>query len=191
MNPNDEVNPYAAPATLDPASQNANTSAVAVRKVHLSHEASVKSFGFLYYIGAVIMMIAGTLAISGALFHGMDLPQGQLVTGILGGLYFLFGSLQFWIGRGLRSLNQVGKVGGTIFGAIGLIGFPVGTILSGYLLYLLWSRKGAMVFSDRYKEIIAETPEIKYKTSIIVWVFLGLLVLAFLIMFVGLLLTAR
>lgn len=32
-----------------------------------------------------------------------------------------------------------------------------------------------MVFSPYYKEIISQTPHIKYKTSIVVWIFLGLL----------------
>ena len=45
------------------------------------------------------------------------------------------------------------------------------------VLYLIFSKKGAMVFSDEYKEIIRQTPEMKYRTSIVVWIFLGLLVL--------------
>ncbi len=33
-----------------------------------------------------------------------------------------------------------------------------------------------MVLSDRYEEIIQGTPYIKYKTSIIVWIFLFILI---------------
>ena len=32
-----------------------------------------------------------------------------------------------------------------------------------------------MVFSDEYRSIIDQTPHIKYKTSIIVWIFLFIL----------------
>lgn len=38
-----------------------------------------------------------------------------------------------------------------------------------------------MVFSPQYKEVIRQTPHIKYKTSIIVLVLLGILVLFILI----------
>ncbi len=60
--------------------------------------------------------------------------------------------------------------------AIGLLGFPCGTVISAYLLYLLFSPKGELVFSDPYEEIIQGTPHIKYKTSIIVWIFLFILI---------------
>ena len=46
----------------------------------------------------------------------------------------------------------------------------------------MWSEKGNVVFSDHYKEVIAATPHVRYKTSIIVWI----LVIAFLtIMAIG------
>jgi hypothetical protein len=58
---------------------------------------------------------------------------------------------------------------------LGLIGFPIGTLISVYFLYLLLSQKGAYVFSPEYAQVIAATPHIQYKTSIVVWIFLGLL----------------
>jgi len=36
-----------------------------------------------------------------------------------------------------------------------------------------------MIVSDEYNEIIRQTPEMKYRTSIVVWIFLGLLLLLF------------
>jgi hypothetical protein len=33
------------------------------------------------------------------------------------------------------------------------------------------------VFSEEYQRVIAETPHIKYRTSIVVWILLGLLLL--------------
>ena len=61
--------------------------------------------------------------------------------------------------------------------ALGLLSFPVGTIINGYILYLLFSKKGERVFSADYQAIVDATPHIKYKTSIIVWIFLVLLLL--------------
>jgi hypothetical protein len=33
-----------------------------------------------------------------------------------------------------------------------------------------------MVLSEQYQQVIAQTEHIKYKTSIVVWIFLGLIV---------------
>jgi hypothetical protein len=46
-----------------------------------------------------------------------------------------------------------------------------------YILYLLFSKKGATVFSEEYQRVIAATPEIKYRTSIVIWILLALLLL--------------
>ena len=59
---------------------------------------------------------------------------------------------------------------------VGLIGFPIGTLISGYILYLLWGKKGRVIFSPEYQAVIAATPHVKYKTSIVVWILLGLVV---------------
>jgi len=41
-----------------------------------------------------------------------------------------------------------------------------------------------MVFSEEYREVIAQTPHIKYKTSTIVWILLFIL-LAFIALGIG------
>ena len=63
-----------------------------------------------------------------------------------------------------------------ILAGIGLIGFPIGTLISAYILYLLGSQKGVQVFSDEYAEVIAATPHIKYRSSKLVIVLVVLLV---------------
>ena len=45
------------------------------------------------------------------------------------------------------------------------------------LTLTLFSAKGKMVFSEEYKGVIAETPHIKYRSSIVTWILLGLLVI--------------
>ena len=45
-------NPYAAPAA-PVADVGANAEAEAIRRAHISHEASVKAVGLLYYLGGV------------------------------------------------------------------------------------------------------------------------------------------
>ena len=92
-----------------------------------------------------------------------------------------------WVGFGLRKLKRKVRYAAVGLAALGLIGFPVGTVISVYILYLLLSRKGEMVFSAQYADVVKATPHIKYRTSVIVWIvivsFLALLLAAVLFPF--------
>ncbi len=109
---------------------------------------------------------------------------------IVGVIVFLLGVAQMAVGSGFRRLALWSKIPGAILAAIGMLLFPIGTLINGYVLYLLLSAKGSMVFSPEYKEVIFQTPHMKYKTSIVVWVFVGLLALLFVIAIVAALFNA-
>ncbi|MGB8356488.1 MAG: DUF4339 domain-containing protein [Chthoniobacteraceae bacterium] len=153
------------------------------RKTYLNHEASVKSIGLLYYIAAIVMTLAvlgfGFVAVSAFKGHAapnhsnmnQPLPFQIGVTVAIA----LFAWLYFWLGAGMRSLNPKAKGPAVVLAVIGLLGFPLGTLINAYILYLLLSEKGKMVFSPEYKAVIEATPHIKYKTSIVVWIFVILL----------------
>ncbi len=151
--------------------------AVEIRTKHINHEAGVKSIGTLYYLGAIGVIVAGFAG----LFTGAVLFPGFGKDGMAGMIFAVFllalGGLQFWLARGLRGLKSWARIPTGVLAVLGLLGFPFGTLINAYILYLLFSKKGNMVFSDEYQGVIAATPEIKAKTSIIVWIFLGLLVL--------------
>lgn len=139
------------------------------RKEYLKHEASVKSIGVLYYLGAIIIVLLGVAnAIAGV-------AQSEPVPVLVGLVLLALGVGQFWVGTGLRRLKKWARIPTGILSGIGLLGIPIGTIINAYILYLVFSRKGAMVFSEEYQEVIRQTPHIKYRTSIIVWIFLGLI----------------
>ncbi|MFZ4083033.1 MAG: hypothetical protein ACOYKN_17525 [Pirellula sp.] len=154
-----------------------------VRKSHLSHEANLQGFGCLYTFGGILGIFVGLFSVArgvsilaGGLPQNLADPASEGLVGALIGLVVLAISVvQLMAGRSLRTLNPKGKMLAVIVTAIGLLN-PCGIPIFGYLLYLLLSAKGEMVFSDRYKEIIQATPHIKYKTSIIVWIFLFLLI---------------
>lgn len=168
------VNPYAAPAARV-EDTGANPEAEAIRKAHLNHEASIKAVGALYYLGG-LMMAASVVAVlmPGAKAYGVGMAA----------FLFLVGAIQFAAGWGVRAFRPWGRVVGIILSVIGLIGFPIGTLISAYILYLFLSKKGRTIFSPDYQDVIAATPHVKYKTSIIVWIFLAL-VLAFIVIAVG------
>jgi uncharacterized BrkB/YihY/UPF0761 family membrane protein len=74
----------------------------------------------------------------------------------------------------------------TILSIIGLVGIPVGTLINGWILYLIHCKKGQTILSPGYQDIIAATPHVKYRRSVGDWIALGL-VLAILLGIVGLL----
>jgi hypothetical protein len=169
----DQINPYAPTATsgfVTPELSDAET----LRKTHLNHEASIKAIGTLYLLGAILLVPMGLLIIVGALFAEQQGPDVAMI--VVGLIYLAIGLVEGYAGLGLRRLTNAGRNLGIIFAAIGLIGFPIGTLISAYILYLLLSQKGKVVFSDHYRQVIAQTPHIKYKTSIVVWILLGLVV---------------
>jgi len=163
---NSAFNPYAAPAApVEDVS--ANAEAEAIRKAHISHEASIKAVGLLYYLGGIGVTLAALAGLAGAK------DASVAVTLLLIGL----GVGQFFAGWGVRALRPWGRIVGCILSAIGLIGFPIGTLINGYILYLFLSKKGRTIFAPEYQDVIAATPHVKYRTSIIVWIFLALVVL--------------
>ena len=162
------VNPYAAPAArVDDVP--ANAEAEAIRREHINTEASLKAVGFLYYLGGVLVLVAGIVSLGGR-------PTGDDNPAVIGALLIALSVAQAFAGYGVRALLRWGRVLGCILSAIGLLGFPFGTLINGYILYLFLSKKGRTVFSPEYKDVIASTPHVKYRTSIIVWIFLALLV---------------
>jgi len=146
-----------------------------IRKAHIKHEASVQSVGVLYYLGGALVVCIGAFA----LFAGFSGRQSSdAITAVLGSAFLLaLGAGQFWVGTGLRRLQKWARIPTGILSGLGLLGFPLGTIINAYILYLIFSSKGKTVFSDEYQAVIRQTPHIKYRTSIVIWICFGILLL--------------
>ncbi|MEO5713517.1 MAG: hypothetical protein ABIT37_08500 [Luteolibacter sp.] len=165
-------NPYQAPQTFE-ISETQTTDAEAIRQTHIRTEASIKSVGILYWLAAVAVVIAGIPIITAAIRHN-DVTALQLAAGF--GLLAL-GILQFIVGFEIRRLKGWARIAVGVLSGIGLLGFPVGTVINAYILFLLFGKKGRMIFSAPYKDIIAATPHVKYRTSKWVWIILIVVVL--------------
>jgi len=176
----DAPNPFQSPLSDEKLATQPESDAERVRQEHLSLEASIQSMGLLYYIGAIlfgIYCLVLFVALIAALFKSNNAVDPILVLSFAA-LVALAGAvayLNFWVGRGLRKLDIRVRTPAIVLSVIGLIGIPIGTIISGYFLWLLLSAKGKYVLSPEYQSVIEQTPHIKYKTSIIVWIFLGIL----------------
>lgn len=170
------ANPYAPPLGSAAAVAPEPSGAAVIRRQYLNHEAAVKSVGVLYYIGAVFILALGGMALYAALT--MDVPELADRAFQIGVsfAYLMLGTVQAATGYGLRRLQRWSRPIAIVFSILGLFAFPLGTIISGYILYLLLSHKGGIVFSDHYHQVIARTPEIKYKSSFLVLLLLAILI---------------
>jgi len=169
-----EHNPFAAPQTMDYAADFDTRPAAIIRQQYLSHEASVQSVGSLYILGCLLTLVGGGLmtymymVLSSSVQNNPVVEMGLLLVGL--------GVAQGFLGYGLSKLKRWARIPASLFAGLGLLAFPIGTLINGYILYLLLSAKGNVVFSAEYREIIGQTPEIKYRTSKILWFFLFLLI---------------
>ncbi|HAV64940.1 MAG TPA: hypothetical protein DCY13_21535 [Verrucomicrobiales bacterium] len=156
----------------------AGSEAEQIRQDHINHEASVKAVGILYLIGGTFGLIGslGLFVMLSSTTTGDGPAESVVFTGGVAAVLLVFCGVQFAAGLGLRRLRNWARIVAAILSALGLLSFPVGTLINGYILYLLLSKKGQMVFSEEYRQIIAQTPHIRYRTSTIVWIVLGILV---------------
>lgn len=195
-------NPYA-PASVAPGGYVTGqmfdiADAEVIRKQHLNHEASIQGMGSLYLLGGFFgsllglgyggMGIAAMSGVAGVIpDDGTPGPSPAIMGGVFVGMgvfVLAVAMAQFYAGWTMRKLDPKGKIVAIIVTAIGLLGFPCGTLLSAYTLYLLLSAKGEFIYSPQYKEIIAATPHIKYR-SIIAWVLLAVILLVVVLLFVA------
>lgn len=181
------ANPYAVSTTsLADAGMGGGGDAVAIRKRYLSHEASIKSIGLLYWLGGIVGLILAPLYLIGAItvMTSADAASGAQGSNTFAGIVMVglavmiaaFAVGQIIVAIGIRKLKPWARIATAVLSGIGLLGFPLGTIISAYFMYLVLSKKGQYVFSPEYQSVIAATPQIRYRTSIVVWILLGLLV---------------
>jgi hypothetical protein len=185
----DEINYYAPPEAslregVDLGDELAEFEAT--RRKYLNHEASVQSIGWLYILGATLTGL-GTVGLVATVFTGQG--RQTLGMGIAAVFYAGMTALNATVGVGLTRLRTWARwvaVVLTILSILVTIGyaglflavvpdagagagiaivFAIATLIPAYILYLLLSAKGTMVFSPEYREVIDRTPHIKYKVS--------------------------
>jgi hypothetical protein len=142
-------------AAVGPASDEA------IRRELLSHEAwirflaRVSSAGlvgvplFLVAVGDSVFRLLGLSSRSGGGFSSWEL------------LILVVASVSGFIGYRMSVLDPRARLPAAAIQSIGLIGFPVGTLISVGWLYLLLSEKGRRVLSTEYQGVVARTPHIR------------------------------
>lgn len=171
-NPNEtNPNPYA-PGIVQ--KKRVLSDAEQLRQKFLSHEASVKSIGILFIIGG-LFFLAGASSLHSEL-SAMPSFKNTLIPILAFGFTIIIAIGLLVVAFGLRQLSGWSQIPAVVFAGIGLLSFPLGTAVNSYVLYLLLSQKGNMVFSSEYKEVVAQTPHMKHRTSAGVLLFIVLLI---------------
>ncbi len=167
-----EINPYAAPQSQV---LQATTQDEIVRREYINTEASIKSVGLLYYLGALALIIVGVILCTNN-HAGID------ISALLpGGLLLFLGIGIGFVAHGLRRLQSWARyptiVLSSIAVLIGLIKLSGGIVIHIYILAKLLGKQAPFVMTPEYQRIIAATPHVKRKTSIVVKVLLVLLLI--------------
>ncbi len=135
------------PAAIDPS---------AVRAAHLHHETTVLMMGRLYYVAAACLLITAiTIVVMRQNGEGLRIASffGMLAAG------------HAFAANMLLKLDARARFSASVMALVGLFAIPIGTILCGYLLYLVHSAKGRMILSPEYRDIVAKTPEFKCRVT--------------------------
>ena len=168
----ENVNPYSAPTTdLNPhpsQARDADGDEVSIREEHFLYERSIRAIGFLFYLSSGIIMLGVVASLA-------DRESGVTV------VFAIFGLACVAIGRGLRQLKQWARLPAGFLCLPGLFAFPIGTLICGSLMWMLFQRKHRIVFTHEYQDVIEKTGGIAFFRSqvfdYIVLVLLSLLLL--------------
>lgn len=140
-----------------------------IRRDHLSHENGLKSLGSLHLLGggllALFTMVMG-LGMLVSLVGGGPLFSGKPEEMVMMLFVPVLAVVQIQVGLGLRRLNSSVRTTAIVLACLGLLSFPVGTLINAIFLSYLLSKKGTYVLSEEYRGIIARTPHVKAKTSV-------------------------
>jgi formate/nitrite transporter FocA (FNT family) len=167
------INPYAPPKARVEDIVPETGEAGAIRREHIKREAAIRSIGTLYYLGGGVLCLAAI----GMIFGSVNNISRSLPAGIGGAIVIVIGGLSLFVARGLRQLRPWARTTTVVLSVIGLVRVPLGTLINAYILYLLLSQQGRRIFQSDYADIVAATPDIKYRSSVVTWVLLGILVL--------------
>jgi hypothetical protein len=175
-----EINPFRAPDSdpADPEQVLEGSPAERIRRQFINHEADVKSIASLHLLGVVVglSLVAGGAAMRRFSSLPWNITIDKFVLVVVGIALIAVSGV---VGVGLYSLQPWSRIPAVVVSALWLLYFPIGTIVNAYALYLLLSRKGRYVFTEEYRAIVQQTPNVRYRTSPFVAVVAILLAAAF------------
>ncbi|MEQ1903375.1 MAG: hypothetical protein ABL888_04250 [Pirellulaceae bacterium] len=154
------LNPYA-PPTISKIVTNVASSipnADKIRQEHLATESAIAAFGWFHLVLAAFQFLGLFLSLILTVLIVLNPPDEF---SWLWHIFRLFmtvciGLWHYSVGIGLRKLDESARTNGTI---LNIFNIPIGVGI--WFFMLVWSAKGSVVFSDHYKEVIEQTPQLR------------------------------
>jgi hypothetical protein len=144
-------NPYAPPKGQPLNDTPTNEDQKSLRAANISHEVAVQLIGTLYF-GVCVTHLALAL---------IFLSSDSFFVGRPEILFLIFvGGFSAVLSFGIMKLRAWARYLAIVCSAVGLFAVPIGTLISGYILYLFFKPASSLIFSSRYREVIAETPDL-------------------------------
>jgi len=154
-----ESNPYLPPTAPPAAAEVSQSSDELVRRQCINRESTIKTLGALYILGGIFALI-GSISILASSSPRLSGPSP-----VLSVIYLGLSVMGLAAGFGLRRLQPWARILATIQACLGLLAFPIGTLINALILSAYWTNPSKTIFSEDYKRIIAATPHVKVKTS--------------------------
>ena len=123
--------------------------------------------GLIFFVLAIIGIASGA-----SLPEGAPAPPSLMLlipSFIFVGALYVF---SISVGIGMRNLTHYGRISSTILAGIGLLAIGPGTLLSAWILYLLWAGPSNLIFSDEYRKVVKQTPHIQ-RTPYLLYILIG------------------
>ena len=101
-------------------------------------------------IGGLFALAAGAMMFAGSSMLGFGF--GGAILKAVGAIYVIVGLIDFLIAYGLWTLKPWARIVAIIFAIIGLLSFPIGTIISIIILWYLFKPEIKEAFGVKSKE---------------------------------------
>jgi hypothetical protein len=164
-----DENPYASPKadTSDP--DHVESEVERIRRQYIGHETAVRSISSVFYLAGLAWTIHLLVWSFDVLRSG---PSYRVVDGVVVLLLIGLAAGAFWLGYGVMRLRQIVLLPVGFITTVALLVVPFVSVL---ILHLVFRQNGRFVFSPEYQEIIRGTPSVQYRTSVVVWTLLCVL----------------
>jgi len=179
-----QSNPYASPATVEQPPEAQSVSRIRARQIRAANSGAERSLRQLVLcLGGGYLLLAGVSYTT--LFAGIG-PNSQqpfyLALGVTSTLALVSTLI---IGFGARRLAAWSRRPLTVLCGLGLFLFPLGTILSLPILWILYVRRPPRLLTPEYEQIVRESGDPPGgRTSMTTWIGLVLFVVLIVSMFV-------
>jgi hypothetical protein len=164
------LNPYAPPIISKNMAGNVANSipnAEQIRKEHLATESAIAAFGWFHLVLAGLELLGLILGMVLTALYFLNPPDELNWVSHLLSVFFtgVIGVWQFQTGTGLRKLTSSARLNATI---LNVFNIPIGVGI--WYFILAWSSKANVVFSDQYKQVVAQTPHLRRHITITTWI---------------------